>query len=317
MNNDKSLKEATYFLTDNIRYPIHAINTSNNALISEIRIKKFWPVSVIMNNKRFFLKYDGTLTEQIKNSGMCIADAEDFDESIRKLCNYSLHSYQNELINGFLTISGGHRVGICATAVKSPKGEILSIKNISSLNIRISRVINGVSDDIIHSIFSNGLKSVLIVGEPSSGKTTILRDIATKLSGKDFGFLRVSVIDERSEIAQSGTVNDYKNLDIGCDVFDGYPKSQGMMTALRSMGPDVIICDEIGRDEDVYAIDNIANSGVFIIASIHSSSIGELIRKPQFSKIIKTAAFEIAVILKGKKAPGEVAEIVSLRRFWK
>ncbi len=317
MNNNKSLKEATYFLSDNIRYPIHAINTLKITSISEIRIKKFWPVSIIADNKRYFLKYNGSLINTIENTGMCIAEPEDFDESVRKLCNYSLHSYQNELINGYLTISGGHRVGICATAVKNPKGEVTSIKDISSLNIRISRVISGVSNEIINSVFSSGLKSVLIVGEPSSGKTTLLRDIATKLSGKDFGFLRVSVIDERSEIAQTGTVFGFKNLDVGCDVFDGYPKSQGMMTALRSMGPDVIICDEIGRDDDVAAIENISNSGVFIIASIHSSSVGELLRKPQFNKIIKTAAFETAVILKGKDSPGEIADMISLRRFWR
>lgn len=317
MNNDICLKEATYFLSDNIRYPLNAINSTNDLLISEVRIKRSWPVSVIANNERYFLKYDGLLTKNIESGSLCIADAEDFDESVRKLCNYSLHSYQNELINGFITIGGGHRVGICATAVKNSKGEIVSVKNISSMNIRISRDIRGVSDKIINSIFSNGIKSILIVGEPSSGKTTLLRDIATKLSGKEFGFLRVSIIDERSEIAQTGTFLERKNLDIGCDIFDAYPKSQGMMTALRSMGPDVIICDEIGKDEDVVAIENISNSGVNIIASIHSSSLGELLRKPQFNKLIRTASFETAIFLKGKISPGEISDIVSLRRFWK
>ncbi len=317
MIKDNNLIQATSFLTEKIRYPLYSIDFENVPQINEVRVKKLWPVSVISNNKRLFLKYDGSLIDNIEEKGLCIAEADDFDESIRRLCNFSLHSYQNELINGFITVDGGHRVGICATAVKNSKGEINSVNNISSLNIRISREISGVSDNIINTVFSNGIKSLLIIGEPSSGKTTLLRDLATRISGEEFGFMRVSVVDERSEIAKTSSASNYKSLGVGCDVLDGFPKSEGMIIALRAMGPDVIICDEIGKEEDVFAIQNVSNSGVVIIASIHSSSISELIRKPQFNKIIKTGAFEIAVVLKGKAAPGEISEIVSLRRFWK
>ena len=219
--------------------------------------------------------------------------------------------------NGFITIAGGHRVGIAASCVIGNQGEISAIKGISSLNIRIARDIEGIADDFINNIFANDIKSVLIVGEPSSGKTTILRDIARKISGSDYGFQRVCIVDERSEIASvySG-VSNKKSLQ-NCDILDGYPKAHGMMIALRSLSPDVILCDEIGSYEDVLAIENIANSGVKIIATIHASNMSQLSKRPQFQNLMKTGAFELAIFLSGKNNPGEIKDIISLKKYWR
>lgn len=304
------VSQATEFLPERIRYPILAISKENKEKINELRIKRMCPVMVVMSNNRLFLKYDGTLSDSPAQRGLCIIENNDMNEAVSRLCNFSVHAYQNELKNGYITVFGGHRVGICATAVIDSLGNITAIKNISSLNIRIARDIKGCSDEISSYLLNDGIKSLLIVGEPSSGKTTILKDISLKLAGKDFGFLIVSVIDERCEIFNS-------HLSVGCDVFNGYPKSEGMITALRSMGPDVIICDEIGKDEDIYAIETVSNSGVKIISSIHASSFYQLTKKPQFSKLMKTGAFEYAVILKGRREPGRIKDIISLKKFWR
>ena len=313
----KTIAQATLFLPDKVRYPILAINQSMAQQINEIRLKNLCPIALITSEERVFLKYDGSITHDPNESDVCILEKNDMEDAVRRLCNYSIHAFQNEMKNGFITVSGGHRVGIGASAITNAKGEITSIKNVSSLNIRISREIKGVADEIIDNIFYDRIKSVLIAGEPSSGKTTILRDIANRLSGKDFNFLRVCVVDERSEIAAICDGVSRSDIGIGCDVLDGYPKSDGMIIALRALSPDVIICDEIGSERDVAAIESIANSGVRLIASIHANSLTELLKRPQFSKLMHISAFESAVILKGKGFPGKIKEIVSLKRYWR
>ena len=157
----------------------------------------------------------------------------------------------------------------------------------------------------------------MIVGEPSSGKTTVLRDVAYRLSGEEFNFLRVCIIDERSEIAATCDGSNKKSIGLGCDVLDGYPKAEGMMIALRAMSPDVIICDEIGSDKDVSAIESIANAGTKIIATIHAEGFSQLLKRPQFVKLMRTAAFDVAVVLCGRQTPGKIKEIVSLKRYWR
>ncbi len=313
----KNLREATAFLPDRIRYPVSVIEENLASQINEIRLKRLCPVVVVTSNERCFLKYDGTTTLNPADSSICRVENNDMDEAVRKLCNYSVHAFQNELKNGFITVSGGHRVGISATAVTNSQGEITAIKNISSLNIRIAREIKGAADEIINNVFYDRIRSVLIVGEPSSGKTTVLRDLAGRLSGAEFGYLRVCIVDERSEIAATSEGISKNNLGFGCDVLDGYPKADGMMIALRAMSPDIIVCDEIGSDRDVIAIEGIANAGTKLVASIHAEGFSQLLKRPQFVKLMRTAVFETAVVLKGKESPGKVKEIISLKRYWR
>ncbi|MBQ7799546.1 MAG: stage III sporulation protein AA [Oscillospiraceae bacterium] len=313
----KNVREATAFLPDRIRYPISVINQDLASEINEIRIKRLTPVMIVTSDKRCFLKYDGTVTTNPNDKSVCLVEQNDMDDAVRKLCNYSLHAFQNELKNGFITVSGGHRVGISATAVTNAQGEITAIKNISSLNIRIAREVAGAADEIISNVFYDRVRSVLIVGEPSSGKTTVLRDLAGRLSGSEFNYLRVCVVDERSEIAATSGGISKNKIGVSCDVLDGYPKADGMMIALRAMAPDVIVCDEIGSEKDVVAIESIANAGTKLIASIHAESFSHLLKRPQFQKLMSTSVFETAVVLKGKDNPGKVKDIVPLKRYWR
>jgi len=315
--NNKSIREATAFLPDRIRYPISVIKPQIANEIKEIRIKKGYPICLTFSNKNCFLMYDGTISSDFDKSTICIAQEQDFDEAIRKLCNYSIHAFQNQMKNGYITISGGHRVGIAASCVTNQNGEITAIKNVSSLNIRIAREVDGAADDFLNSVFADKIKSVLIAGEPSSGKTTVLREIARKISGKEFDFQRVCIVDERSELASMSEGYNKNIIGQGCDVLDAYPKAEGMMIALRAMSPDVIICDEIGSQDDVNAIQSVANAGVKIIATIHATNMAELSKRPQFQNLMKTGAFDVAVFLLGKHLPGKIREIVSLKKFWR
>lgn len=317
MNSLNKIKEATAFLPEKIRYLISAIDNDNAVKIKEIRIKSSFPISIISIDRKAFLKYNGGLTENPSEDGVFIASKNDMDEAVRRLCDFSFHSFQNEMKNGYITVRGGHRVGICATAVTDAMGNLTAIKNVSSLNIRISREVFGCADELIYSLYKNDIKSVLIVGEPASGKTTLLRDAALRLSGEEFNFLRVCVVDERKEITSTYDGFAKNKIGVSCDVLDGYPKAEGMMIALRAISPDVIVCDEIGDEKDVYAIQKIANAGVKLLATIHSSSFSKLLKRPQFARLMDIGAFDVAVVLEGKNAPCKIKEIVPLKKYWR
>lgn len=317
MNSLEKIKEATTFLPEKIRYLISAIDTRYTAKIKEIRIKSTFPISVVCIDENFFLKHNGKLTKNPYEEGVFITSKSDMEDAVRRLCDFSFHSFQNEMKNGYITVRGGHRVGICATAVTDAMGNLTAVKNVSSLNIRISREVLGCADELIYSLYRNDIKSVLIVGEPSSGKTTILRDTAFRLSSEEFGFLRVCIVDERKEIASTYDGYATNKIGLSCDVLDGYPKADGMLIALRAISPSIIVCDEIGDEKDVLAIQRVANAGVKLLASIHSNSFSQLLKRPQFIRLMDTGAFDIAVILEGKNTPCKIKEIVPLKKYWR
>ncbi len=200
-------------------------------------------------------------------SGREIADC------FAEICRYSVYSFEEEIARGFVTLDGGHRVGICGTAV-TKNGKITTIKDISGLNIRIAHQILGCADELYRKAFSDGPHSLLLAGKPLCGKTTVLRDLARQLGEHR----RVVLIDSRGEL--SASVGGIPTLDIGLntDALCGCGKSEGIMLALRSLSPEIIICDEIGNDGA--AIEQAVFCGVKVIASAHSGSIEELKQRP-------------------------------------
>ena len=197
--------------------------------------------------------------------------AEDIANCFAELCRYSVHSYTSEIAEGYITLDGGHRVGICGTAVMRDN-KIETMRDISSLNIRIARQVRGCAGELYSRIFDRP-RSLLLAGKPMCGKTTLLRDL-TRILGERH---KVTLIDSRNEI--SACVRGTPTLDIGqhTDVICGCPKSEGILLALRSMSPEIIICDEIGRDHE--AVEQCLFCGVKLIASAHAGSIAELRRR--------------------------------------
>lgn len=193
---------------------------------------------------------------------------EDIKETIEYVTRYSLYAYESQIKNGYITIVGGHRVGMCGEAVLSDD-KISYIKNISYINIRFAHEIRECSKEIYSYLFDEGMfLSTNIISPPGCGKTTMLRDIIRKLSNDGYN---VSLVDERSEVA--ACYMGKAGMDVGCrtDILDNCPKTEGMMMMLRSMAPDVIATDEIGGKRDREVIEYIQKCGVRVLLTMHGS----------------------------------------------
>ena len=272
----------------------------------EIRLRSDRPIVLNLKDSTYFLSKSGEVSKERTDEDF-IVNKNIINTIIQNICSYSIYSHQEEIKKGFVTIKGGHRVGICGSAVLS-NGSISSIKDISSVNIRLARQKNGVAKEFFSKVNFDG-SGILIVGPPSSGKTTILRDVARSLSiGKFTEARRVSIIDERGEIAC--VCNGEVINDVGlCDVLDGYPKGEGIMHALRSLAPEVIVCDEIGNIDDICAIEEGLNAGVSIIATVHAKNIEELLKRKQVIRLLDTGAFSKIVLLKDRKHPSQIENV--------
>lgn len=214
--------------------------------------------------------------------------AEEIADCFAEICRYSIHSFQDEISRGFVTLDGGHRVGICGTAVKNGS-KIDFFKDISGLNIRIAHEAKGCADELYRRFFADKPRSLLLGGAPMSGKTTLLRDLARRLGERH----RATLIDSRNEL--SAMVRGAPTLDIGLntDVLCGCGKSEGIMLALRTLSPEYIICDEIGNDGA--ALEQALFCGVKIIAAAHAANLRELELRPHTRAVMPF--FDIAAVI--------------------
>lgn len=298
--------EVVWALSGKLRAGLANVPGSVKPMVQEIRLRANKPVTLVCRERVYFVSMTGKILD-CREDGLLIASQGDIDETFRNICNYSVYSHQEEIKNGFITMRGGHRVGICGTAVRNNR-EITGVKHVSSLNIRIARQLLGISRGIIKQL-QGGTLGTLFAGPPCCGKTTLLRDIARVLSSGDLGYSRkVAVVDERSEIA--AMYEGVSQNDVGlCDVLDGYPKGEGIMQAIRTLSPQVIVCDEVGGLSDTQAIEESLNAGVVLIASIHAGTLGELIRRKQLIRLLRSGAFEQVIMLTDSAHPGNVENI--------
>ncbi|MGD9678010.1 MAG: stage III sporulation protein AA [Vulcanibacillus sp.] len=294
-------EEICLILPISIRSILLKIDPSIQEKIEEIRIRDNRPLEIVYENKHAFVSINGELSYNIKQAYHPIK--EDISKLLNLISNHSIYRLEEELRRGYITVKGGHRIGIAGKVILE-KGEVKTITDISSFNIRIARQIIGVADSVIPYIFElngKGIHNTLIISPPQCGKTTLIRDIARQIStgtlNNGHSGYKVGIVDERSEIA--GCVNGVPQNNIGnrTDVLDGCPKAEGMMMMIRSMSPDVLIVDEIGRQEDSYAIMEARNAGVKVIATAHGSSIAEIIKRPTISSLIQQEVFTRYFIL--------------------
>lgn len=246
-------------------------------------------------------------------SGMRKISQEEILETLGVMSENSLYAFNEEIKAGFITIRGGHRIGIVGKAVCN-SNNIQSLKNFSGLNIRVSRQITGSADSIVGFLFEDkSFINTLIVSPPRCGKTTILRDLVRQLSnGIPLLGIRgqtIGLVDERSEIAAC-----YKGIPQNCigirtDVLDNCPKAEGIMMLLRSMGPEIIATDEIGSVEDAEAIMAALFSGVYVVATAHGRDLEDIKCRPGLKKLLKHHVFGRVIILSGRNGPGTIEAV--------
>lgn len=247
----------------------------------------------------------------LPNQNGQVVSLREFREILEYVSNYSLYAFEEEIKKGFLTIPGGHRVGVAGRAVLAD-GTVKTIRNISFLNIRVSHEVKGCADRLLPYLFEQEMfLSTLIVSPPGAGKTTLLRDIVRQLAsgGRMFDARNVSVVDERSEIASCYMGIPQNDVGIYCDVLDACPKPEGIRMMIRSMAPEVIAVDEIGTQAEYEALTEAATSGCSILATVHGRSLEQVREKPYLRKMFTEQMFGRIVVLSGGKEPGVIGGI--------
>ena len=287
------------FLPKSIEEQILTIPPLKRKGIEEIRVRIGRPLEVFINGHSVFFPF--------------LISKEDGNQLLNKISQYSVYTMEEELKRGYITVKGGHRIGLAGRVVLE-NSQVKAIRDVASFNIRIAKEQIGIANPFIPYLYDRGSwMHTMIIGPPQTGKTTLLRDIARFISTEDEQSImkaaKVGIVDERSEIA--GCMDGIPQMTFGprVDVLDACPKAEGMMMMIRSMSPDVLIVDEIGRKEDEEAILEAVNAGIKLIMTTHGSSLEEVRKRPTLETIIKMGIFERFVELNRKNGPGTVSAI--------
>ena len=247
--------------------------------LQEIRLRIGQPVTVLYQNEELILP---TMYSEKKRLGK-----QEMKETIEHISNYSLYAYEHELKQGFITIEGGHRVGMAGQVIMEG-GKIKNMKYISSINIRVSHEVLDCANKIFPYItYNKQMYHTLIISPPRCGKTTLLRDVIRQISDGNRWIkgCTVGVVDERSELGGCYLGVIQNNLGMRTDILDRCPKADGMIMLIRSMAPQVVAVDEIGAKEDVHAIEYAMHCGCKMLATAHGDSMEEICKKTIFEKI--------------------------------
>ncbi|MBP2652995.1 MAG: stage sporulation protein [Firmicutes bacterium] len=280
----------------------------------EIRLRTGRPLLVVTSSGDVFLSANGKAAAFPQAAYIC--SHEDLAQTMQLISKNSLYAFEEELRMGFLTVAGGHRVGLAGQAVLAG-GKIVTLKNISSMNFRLAREVYSAANTVIpYVIAQNGnIYNTLIVSPPRCGKTTLLRDLARQISNGvpclSFGGVQVGLVDERSEIA--ACLDGVPTADLGprIDVLDSCPKADGLLMLIRSMAPQVLVTDELGRQADVSALNEALHAGVSVIASVHGRDMNDIIARPYVGELIREKFFDRYIILGGKPQVGTVTQIIA------
>ncbi len=267
--------------------------------ITEIRMRVNQNLIIVVKNKKYYLKNE--------NQEFIKVDRLMLDNFIKRASESSIYAFNDSIINGYITLPKGIRVGLSGYVVRD-KDTISTIKEFQAVNIRIPHMIKNCSLVAYDYIYSGEVKNTLIISSPGSGKTTFLRDIVYQLANHNIS-QNILIADERNEICS--IIEGNPSLDIGgfSDIYTNCSKEFAFKNGIRSMAPDVIITDEIDLDKDLISIVDAINSGVKVIATIHSRDILELKKKRFFDNLIDNKIFDRFIVLTNDEGPGTMTNI--------
>ncbi len=287
------IKEVLPYLPKEIRRKVERAALEDWLEIEEIRVRAGAPLTLGILGESCFLTPSGGITNHETDAYR--VTQEEVQSAFAAICENSVYAYMDEIRQGFLTLKGGHRVGICGKVV-TEKGKIQTFREVSSLNFRIAHEIIGIADGVMDNIVhGTEVDSVLIVSPPQTGKTTLIRDVTRQISNRGF---KTGVADDRGELA--AIYGGVPQNDVGAqtDVIDNAPKAEAITMMLRTMSPKVIISDEIACEEDVAAIRLAHGTGVSVIATTHGSDIEEVKRRNLLKPLFQDGVFRKAILLR-------------------
>ena len=273
--------------------------------LCEVRLRANRPIMVNYINTYYYLGQAGLCNE----NDAIICTKEMIQSILSKASNFSIYAINDEIKSGYISVKGGIRIGLTGDVV-SENDKVLTIKNISSLNIRIPHQVNGCAYKVAKFLFdeAGNAQSTLVLGSPGTGKTTILRDLCMQINNqrKDINIL---LLDERNEISASFDGLPELNVGKSTDITCGGQKDMNILNGIRSMSPDIIVLDEIGTERDIKALEYAVNTGVCIVASVHCKNVYELQKKQELSNLIKNRAFKRYVELSNANVKGTIENI--------
>jgi stage III sporulation protein AA len=288
-----------------LRQVLERITSAAMETLEEIRIRENRPLEISYGIRHSFVREDGTLSDDFK--GAYVPSKEECKALLERVTDHSVYAVEEELRRGYVTVRGGHRIGLAGRTVLD-KGQVSHLRDIAGFNVRMARARVGFGAQVLPGLLDLRAKSIrhtLIVSPPQQGKTTLIRDLARCISSGEWhhptasrwGGRKVGIVDERSEIAASDKGVPTFDLGPRCDVLDACPKAEGIMMMVRSLSPEVIVVDEIGRSEDAAAISEAVHAGVRVLATAHAADLSDVFARPVLAKLAAEGVFDSYVLL--------------------
>lgn len=288
-----------------LRHVLEQIPAFARETLEEIRIRENRPLEISYASRFSFVRMDGVLTDDYR--GAYVPGREECKALLERVTNHSIYAVEEELRRGYVTVPGGHRIGLAGRTVLD-KGLVSHLRDIAGFNMRIARARIGFGAQVLPGLLdfkSRTIRHTLIVSPPQQGKTTLIRDLARCISTGEWhhpaamgwGGRKVGIVDERSEIAASERGVPTFDLGPRCDVLDACPKAEGIMMMVRSLSPEVIVVDEIGRPEDASALNEAIHAGVRVLATAHAADLSDVFARPVLAKLAADGVFGSYVLL--------------------
>lgn len=284
---------------------LDAVDAAHLETLEEIRFRVGRPIALYGHDWSGWLSPHGLVA---KYDGLPATDADLLNSLLEIMADRSLYAREHELRQGYLTLPGGHRVGLAGRAVMTGD-EVSTVRNVAGINLRVARAVCGAATEALalmerHHPFDQA-PSILFISRPRAGKTTVLRDTIAQLSQQGF---KVVAVDERSEIAV-GAADEGFGLGPHTDVLMGWPKGPGIDVAIRVLGPDIVAVDEIGSQRDVEALERARRAGVGVVATAHAGSPEDARRQPGLRDLLNDGVFDWLVELERRDRPGRVRTV--------